>query len=58
MSDKHHDQGQTDFSNGKFDPPHGIADDLTTWRSSEVHRHYAENQDYRDGWNHAKSQSK
>ena len=53
-----HDQGQTDFSQGVYDPPHGIVDDLTTWTSAEVHRHCEENKQYRDGWNHARSQSK
>ncbi|WP_374565576.1 hypothetical protein [Nitrosomonas sp.] len=53
-----HNQGQTDFAQGDYDPPHGIVDDLTTWSSTAVQRLCEENKQYHDGWNHAKAQSK
>lgn len=59
MSDNkeyYHNKGEEDASNGKYNPPHGIGDSLTTWSSSEMQRHIEENEAYNKGYSHTKGQ--
>jgi len=54
----HHNDGQTDASNGDYDPPHSTASEFGSFLGlgkslSEVHE---ENGAYRDGHSHGKSQ--
>jgi len=53
---KHHDKGQSDASEGKYDPPHGIIKDVTTWTPGETRRITEENRDYNKGHEHGKKQ--
>jgi len=52
----YHNKGEEDAKEGKYDRPHGVADSLTTWSSSEMQRHIDENEAYDKGYSHAKGQ--
>jgi len=56
MSTKHHNDGQEDAQDNKYDAPHGVGDELTTWSKAGMERNNEENQDYRDGWYHGRGQ--
>jgi|GEM_PF-4611183 len=55
----HHNDGQTDASNGDYDPPHSVAGEFGAFLGlsgkslGEVHE---DNAAYRDGHSHGKSQ--
>lgn len=56
MSQKDHNQGQTDASNGVYRPPHNLAEEAFAFGDhlKEIHR---DNQDYRDGYHHHQEQT-
>lgn len=51
-----HDKGQRDASKRKYEPPHGILDDLTTWSDAGMKRNCEENQAYKAGYRNTKKQ--
>ena len=53
----YHNKGQEDAQKGKYEPPHGIVDDLTTWSKSGIRENSEENQAYREGYANQKGQS-
>lgn len=58
MSDKkyYHDKGEQDASEGKYSPPNGLFNDLTTWSESGMKRMNEENSAYNKGYSHGKGQ--
>jgi len=52
----YHNKGQTDASNNKFDPPHNF--DIAFDPLLDDDAAIEENQHYRDGYHHTKSQQK
>jgi hypothetical protein len=54
--ESYHDKGQKDGSEGKYEPPHGIIDDLTTWSSEGMERNRDDNEAYNVGYHNAKDQ--
>lgn len=60
MSSNHKDygygKGEKDGSNGKYDPPNSILDDLFTWSDSGMKRIDEENRSYDKGYVHGKGQ--
>jgi len=53
----YHNKGQEDASEGRYDAPHGLADQIFSWSSSEAERHKEENDSYDGGWHHTDSQT-
>lgn len=49
-------KGERDGSNGKYDPPNGILDDLFTWSEDGMKRMNEENDWYDKGYVHGKGQ--
>lgn len=58
MSNKDHNKGQTDASNGRFKPSVGLGQELRTWTTRENRENNQRNKDYRDGHRHTESQKK
>ena len=58
MSKDYHNKGQEDRAAGKYDPPHGLVEDLLTWSSSGCQKIAEENGAYNSGWRHADKQAK
>ena len=57
MSDnRDHNKGQTDASEGKYEPPIGHVEGLFTWTSSGCDEIIERNGSYSDGWKHGNSQ--
>lgn len=58
MSNKehYHNKGQEDASRGKYEPPHGLLEDLMTWSPSGCRRIAEDNGAYKEGYRHGKSQ--
>jgi hypothetical protein len=52
----YHNKGQSDASDNKYEPPHGIIDDLTTWSDWRTKKHREENESYNEGWSHTDDQ--
>ena len=53
-----HNKGQEDRSEGRYDPPHDLLDDILTWSESGVDKMNEENEAYSEGWNHTDEQKK
>jgi hypothetical protein len=51
-----HNRGEKDAAKGRYNPPHGIFDDLTTWTASGMKRNGEENEAYNKGYRNAKKQ--
>jgi|SRR3989344_7657801 len=58
MSDTeyYHNKGQQDASDGDYDPPHGLIDELSTWSDSGIENLVSENEDYDRGFYSTKAQ--
>jgi len=54
----YHDKGEQDSSKGKYDAPHGIIDDLTTWSGSGMKINQEDNEAYNTGWRNTDDQKK
>ncbi len=54
--DYYHNKGQQDYSEGRYEPPHGLLDDLLTWGSSGMQSNLEENRAYDDGYSNARDQ--
>lgn len=52
----YHNKGQEDAHDRDYDPPHGVADSLTTWSDSGMERNREENRAYDDGYYHSRGQ--
>lgn len=55
-TEHYHNKGQEDAARGKYEPPHGMVEDLTTWSSDAMRKMAEENKAYDEGWRHAKDQ--
>lgn len=55
---KYHDKGEQDRSNGKYNPPHGVVDTLTTWTKSGNEKNTQDNKEYEGGWRNTDNQIK
>ncbi len=55
---KHHDKGEQDRSEGRYDPPHGVVDTLTTWTKSGNEKNIQDNKDYHAGHHNTDNQIK
>ena len=61
MSNRNHDEGQTDASNGEYSPPHSLGSELTELflgSTQSYSRVLQENAEYREGWHHGESQKR
>jgi len=54
--DYYHDEGEKDASEGEYNPPHGLLDDLTTWSDSGMKQMNEENEAYNKDYSHTKGQ--
>ena len=51
-------KGQKDYKSGKYEPPYGIIDELTTWSQSGMAEGAKNNEEYDAGYSNAKNQSR
>jgi hypothetical protein len=56
MSIRDHNKGQTDRSNGKYEPPIGVVEEFFTWSPSGMKDVSERNGDYKDGWSNTDNQ--
>jgi hypothetical protein len=56
MSKNYHNDGEKDASEGKYEPPHDILDDLITFSPEKREKMHEENDSYNDGWNNTHDQ--
>ena len=52
----YHNKGQEDAKKGKYETPHGILDDLTTWSESGMNKNIEDNTAYKKGYANTKGQ--
>jgi hypothetical protein len=52
----YHDKGEQDASDGKYDRPHGVLDEFSTWTKSGMDKHQEDNDSYDRGYSHGKGQ--
>jgi len=56
-SKKHyHNKGQEDAKKGRYETPHGVMDDLTTWSESGMNKNIEDNTAYKKGYANTKGQ--
>lgn len=55
---RHHNDGQKDASEGKYEAPHGIIEDLFTWTDKGMAHDREDNAAYRSGHDNAANQPK
>ena len=53
----YHNKGQEDARKGRYEEPHGIMDDLTTWSDHGMKKGIADNKAYREGYQNTKGQA-
>ncbi len=57
MSKDHHADGQNDFTEGKYNPPHSITPlDTTVYDKHTLEQMQQDNKEYDDGYNNARNQ--
>jgi hypothetical protein len=56
MAKDYHGKGEQDARDEKYERPHGVLDDLTTWTKSGMERNERENRQYDDGYHHGRGQ--
>jgi len=56
MSKDYHNKGQEDASKDKYEPPHGIIKDITTWTRDGMKEMNEENASYKEGWHNTNDQ--
>jgi len=52
----YHNKGQEDYAAGKYEPPHGLLEDILTWSESGTREISEDNGAYDEGYGHAQSQ--
>ena len=56
MPRDYHNKGQEDESKDKYEPPHGILEDLATWSDHGMDKIAEDNGKYNEGWRHSRDQ--
>lgn len=54
----HHNQGQRDNSEGKYNPPHSHTEEFFTWNSDRLREIHDNNEAYRQGQRNSEDQKK
>ncbi len=52
----YHNKGQEDAKKGRYETPHGVLDDLTTWSESGMKKNNEDNTAYKKGYSNTKGQ--
>lgn len=58
MADKqyYHNKGEQDAADGKYNPPHGLVDEFTTWDERGMQKIVDENTAYKEGYSNTQNQ--